>query len=222
VPVEVVPPPLWLHDTPANEGGDVRDGIILHVGRFAAGAGGRQQARLIDAFAELVADGDPGWALHLAGAVGPLAADRDYYLHCRARAAGLPVHFHPNARRATLEDLYRRASCYWHPSGFAGGDAPADWLGFSLIEAMAAGCIGFAGGSRAPGAITADGVDGFLAEGARPLIAGTRRVLAAPAAPWVVALRQRARQRALAFASERFTSAVRVLAAARQGGRTRA
>jgi glycosyltransferase involved in cell wall biosynthesis len=128
-------------------------------------------------------------------------------------AEALPVTFHVNAARETLEDLYRRASVYWHATGLgtdlARHPEHAEHFGISLVEAMAGECVPMAFNAGGPREIITHGVDGFLYASTEELVALTADILRPQAADRRQAIGRAAGARARMFAPERFGARVR-------------
>ncbi len=165
-----------------------KERVILHVGRFFPPAAGhsKRQLELVAAFGRLVgqrAAAVEGWTLHLVG--GCDGEGRPYLDEVRASIGTLPVVVHPNAAGEELNDLYGRASIYWHATGLGmDPDAEPDKMehfGISTVEAMSAGavpvCIGVAGQLEA----FDDGVEGFHFATLDELVARTSALLEDPA-----------------------------------------
>ena len=95
-------------------------------------------------------------------------------------ASGLPVEFLPNVPLQQLNDLYSRASIFWHAAGFGAGERSPERMehfGISTVEAMSAGCIPvvFRGGGQQE--IVQEGINGLLWDTAEQLQEATTRVL---------------------------------------------
>jgi glycosyltransferase involved in cell wall biosynthesis len=155
----VLHPPVQMHDAGPKEP------IILSVGRFFGSRSGhsKKQLELVTAFRRLLDRGVEGWTLHLVGGCGE--ADRDYLDSVRAAAEGLPVSFHVDAPGPELEDLYARASIFWHATGL-GEDPEADphrleHFGIATVEAMSAGVVPVVIGAAGQLEIVEDGVSGL-------------------------------------------------------------
>jgi glycosyltransferase involved in cell wall biosynthesis len=124
-----------------------KEKIIVHVGRFVAEHRGdyKHQKTLLDAFRGLPDVARQGWELHFAGSQVQDAASRLATERLRDSASGLPVYIHPDAAMNALRVLYRKASIYWHATGY--GSAAADhpgWqehFGITTVEAMSAGAV---------------------------------------------------------------------------------
>lgn len=155
---DVLYPPVRMHDSQAKEP------IILSVGRFFGSGSGhsKKQLELVEAFRRLLALGVEGWTLHLVG--GCSQPDRDYLDSVRRAAEGLPVVFHVDAPGEELEDLYARASVFWHATGL--GEDPEktpqrlEHFGIATVEAMSAGAVPVVIGSAGQLEIVEDGVNG--------------------------------------------------------------
>ena len=152
-------PPVRMHD------GGHKEPIILSVGRFFGAESGhsKKQLQLVEAFRRLLDRGVAGWTLHLVGGCGE--ADLGYLESVQAAAEGLPVVFHVDAPGDELEDLYARASLFWHATGL-GEDPEADpqrleHFGIATVEAMSAGVVPVVFGVAGQLEIVEDGVSGY-------------------------------------------------------------
>lgn len=114
---------------------------ILSVGRLLDGPRSKCQLEMIQMFRELLESGLRGWQLHIAGMV----QDEDYSRRVRDMANGLPVVLHFNISRTELEELYGRASIFWHATGIqADPDTEPEYMehfGIATAEAMTAGAV---------------------------------------------------------------------------------
>lgn len=161
----VVNPPI---DVPLEEPDwAAKQRMIASVGRFFAGGHSKRHDLMIQAFREICDAGHAGWELHLAGSVHrDRAADLDYYARVLRLAEGYPVHIHADATLETVQNLYGRASVYWHAAGY-GADAelaPAtlEHFGMTTAEAMGHGAVPVAIGRGGQVEVVRNGVDGFL------------------------------------------------------------
>jgi glycosyltransferase involved in cell wall biosynthesis len=184
--------------------------MIVSVGRFFAAERGhsKKQLEMVRAFAEL-SPLHPQWELHLVGGCAP--QDEPYLDMVRREAEGLPVVFHIAASGEELDELYGRASIYWHATGL-GEDLDqdperAEHFGITTVEAMSAGAVPVvirAGGQLE---IVREGIDGFLFADTDGLIARTDQIINDPE------LRERlaaaATERALIFGREAFERRLR-------------
>lgn len=110
--------------------------IILNVGRFFSHLHSKRQDVLVDIFAKLKSK---DWTLVLAGSV----EDEFYLQTVKDRAQGLNVKIMTGISRASLLDLYRDASIYWHATGYGVDEvtdpAKCEHFGISTVEAMSFG-----------------------------------------------------------------------------------
>lgn len=196
---EVVPPGVQ----PISAGTELREPLILAVGRFTAGGHNKKHAAMIEAFRSASVQ-LPGWGLVLAGAAGP--KDSEYIDMLRAASRGLAVNFKVNVPRPELESLYRRASFLWHATGF--GEDPdrhpelMEHFGIVVVEAMSAGCVPVVFRGGGPPEIVHDGQDGVTWTSTAGLVTATTRLARDPAQYRHLALR--AKLRAQEFSRERF------------------
>src|SRR5205823_5099506 len=134
-------------------------------GRFFTGGHEKRHDLMARAFRELCDAGLTGWELHLAGSVHRDGHNAHYFETVRQLAEGYPIHLHPDAPYAQVQDLYRRASIYWHAAGYQanGGDPAAqEHFGMTTAEAMGYGAVPVAIGSGGQPEVVQDGVDGYL------------------------------------------------------------
>jgi glycosyltransferase involved in cell wall biosynthesis len=202
---EVLEPPVGLRE-PAE-----KHPVILSVGRFFAPGRGhaKKQLELVEGFRRLCATGVDGWELHLVGGCSP--DDRAYLEQVRSAAADLPVVFHVDASGAEVDELYRRASVYWHATGL-GEDLDADpvraeHFGITTVEAMSAGAVPVVIAAGGQTEIVRDGIEGFTFTDLDGLVG---RLLADPAlrADMALAATARAEQYGLEQFGERLRSFV--------------
>jgi len=132
---EVLHPPVFPM-TPLR-----KEPWILSVGRLIDGKRSKCQLDMIRMFRELVEDGLTGWQLHIAGIV----QDEEYGRRVREMAQGLPVVLHLNISRSELEQLYGKASIFWHAAGVqCDPEAEPECMehfGIATAEAMSAGTV---------------------------------------------------------------------------------
>jgi glycosyltransferase involved in cell wall biosynthesis len=146
-----------------------KEKLILNVGRFVksgTGALHKQQHLLLDVFKRLTTARKDGWQLHLAGSLAQDAESLALVERLEEAAAGLPVFFHFDAELDRLHDLYRRASIYWHATGygFPVGEYPGmqEHFGMTTVEAMSAGAVPVVIDSGGQREIVTHAVNGFL------------------------------------------------------------
>lgn len=176
---EIIYPPCDDMGPPA-----AKTRIILHVGRFIAASNEqwhhKGQRNLLVAFKRMTDLHKDGWELHFIGSVG---IDNDSAKFARTLvqdSEGFPVHFHFNAAREEMIELYRRAAIYWHATGH-GFDAdryPAkqEHFGITTVEAMSAGAVPVVYPSGGQREIVTDGFDGLWWHSIDELVSQTRRL----------------------------------------------
>lgn len=163
IEVRVLPPPVEpLEGSPDGP----RDKVILGVGRFFEGQHSKRHDVLVEAFRGLVDGGLEGWELHLVGSVRPEPEHQAYLARVSALAEGYPVVIHTDMARAALHALYRRASVFWHATGYGTDDRAypeaMEHFGIVTLEAMSAGCVPVVIGRGGQTEIVQHGVSGFL------------------------------------------------------------
>jgi glycosyltransferase involved in cell wall biosynthesis len=159
-----------------------RENIILAVGRFFEGEHSKRHEVMVEAFRGLVDGGLRGWELHLAGSVRPEPEHQAYLARIRAIAHGYPIVIHTDMAQADLLALYRRASVFWHATGY-GTDGNAhpeamEHFGIVTVEAMSAGCVPIVIARGGQPELVRHGVSGFLWSDLRELEALTLQYVA--------------------------------------------
>ena len=126
-----------------------------------------------------------GWQLHFAGHALPDRHSVEALARLRTASAGLPVHVHANVPFAALRDLYRRASIYWHATGYGSSEnlhpARQEHFGLTVVEAISAGAVPVVLRSGGPKETIQEGVTGYLWDSLDELARITRRLAADPA-----------------------------------------
>ncbi|HEX4230972.1 MAG TPA: glycosyltransferase [Bryobacteraceae bacterium] len=124
-----------------------KERIIAHTGRFVAEGRNddKHQRTLIEAFRAMKRLHREGWELHLAGTLLSDAASVRSYRRLVAATRGLPVRLHPCTPFEELRNLYRRASIYWHATGYGHSadkhPGKQEHFGMTTVEAMSAGAV---------------------------------------------------------------------------------
>ncbi len=139
---------------------------ILAVGRFHKGEHDKHQEVLVRAFAQLPESfaQRAGWELHLVGGAEDTPSTRRWLEELRSLARGVPVHFHVNAGRDALAELYATSSLFWHATGY-GEDARRhperlEHFGIATAEAMFCGAVPLVVPLGGQAQIVTDGVTG--------------------------------------------------------------
>lgn len=124
-----------------------KERIILHTGRFVAEGSNddKHQRTLLEAFRGMKRLHQEGWELHFAGTLLPGAGGARSYRRLADAARGLPIRLHPSAPFEELRGLYRRASIYWHATGYGHSaenhPGKQEHFGMTTLEAMSAGAV---------------------------------------------------------------------------------
>jgi glycosyltransferase involved in cell wall biosynthesis len=180
----VVNPPI---DVPSEDPDwDAKEKLILSVGRFFAGGHNKRHDLLAQSFREIYDGGQRDWELHLVGSLHrDSSADQEYFARVVRLARGYPIHIHTDAPREQLQDLYRRASIYWHAAGHGSDQAtrPAlmEHFGMTTAEAMGYGAVPVAIARGGQPEVVEDGVTGYLWDSLADLKARSVQLMADPA-----------------------------------------
>jgi glycosyltransferase involved in cell wall biosynthesis len=218
VHAEVLAPPV---DPPARPPAAERRPWIVSVGRFFRGGHEKRQDVLIEAFEQL---GAAGWELHLAGTVDSGARTQHWLEQLRERARRLPVHFHVDAPREEVLDLYAGAALYWHAAGFGvradRHPERVEHFGIATAEAMAHGAVPLVVPEGGQAEIVRAGETGAHWRTVPELVAATRELIGSPGE--AARLREAAIAEARRYDTARFRAAVRerVLSPPGASGRT--
>lgn len=201
-----IPPVGVIEKTPSNS--------VIGVGRFFVGGHNKRHDRMIEAFKSLVkAAPELGATLHLAGAVHNAPEHRSHLVSLRSMAKDLPVEFHLNIDRPSLNRLYQSGKVYWHAAGW-GVDTDThahevEHFGIAIVEAMTAGCIPVVYAVGGPLEIVRHGVNGFTAVSIEEMADWTAKLLREWETPRVQQMRQSAIETARHFDLSIFTDRVR-------------
>lgn len=136
----VLPPPVRL----GRYRPEAKSPCILSVGRFFPEGHSKRQDVLVEAYKRLPPVIRERWSLVLAGGCMGDAASAGYVDDLRRAAAGHDVHFAVNVPQTELEELYGRASVFWHATGYGRpreNPEAAEHFGLTTVEAMSYGCV---------------------------------------------------------------------------------
>jgi glycosyltransferase involved in cell wall biosynthesis len=170
----IYPPVDMMGPRPEN-----KEPVILSAARFDPG-GNKQQLDMIRAFQTLIRrhpKAGRGWRLILAGGShgdNPYLRQAQRFLAARP---DLPVELRVNITAAELQELYRRASLFWHFCGLEQSDpALVEHFGMTVAEAMQSGCVPlvFDGGGMRE--IVRSGENGYLFSSLAELFDATVRL----------------------------------------------
>jgi glycosyltransferase involved in cell wall biosynthesis len=162
-------PPVTLIDP------DIKENVILSVGRFDNILHSKRQDILIEAFKQLDA---PDWKLVLAGGslntVGQIDSLKKFI-------GDFAIEIVVNPTFDEIRKLYSQAKVYWHAAGYGSNlkknPEKAEHFGIATVEAMSAGAIPvvFAGGGQLE--IIRDGSDGFFWNKPEELVSITKEII---------------------------------------------
>lgn len=147
---------------------------ILVVGRFFEHLHSKRQDKAIEAFRQLKKSSQyNGYRLQLAGSVLP--SDMPYLEKLKSMAKGdSSIEFYVNIPFEKMQQLYSRATYYWHFTGYEIDETiqpyAVEHLGITPLEAMASGAITCCYKAGGPKEIILDGKTGLLFSSTEELI----------------------------------------------------
>ena len=185
------------------------------LGRFFPGDHTKRHDILIEMMARLWEEGLRDWELHLVGGRTRVPGTNAYIARLERLAKGLPVVFHLDASRESLEALLLQASLFWHATGFGENEQERpeklEHFGLSTVEAMSYGCVPLVYASGGQPEIIEQGESGFLWRSLDELANYSRRLIQ-DAELWRK-MSRRAHERSQRFSREAFRAQVRGLLA---------
>lgn len=166
----VIYPPVSLGTRDKGQGtsSDLKENIIMHVGRFRVknipNEDYKKQGFMIEAFKKLVDGGLKNWKFILASSVKE--EDREAFEVLQKNAKGYPIKFHINNTNHELFSLYHKAKIYWHASGYGENlekhPELAEHFGITTVEAMGWGVVPVVINSGGQREIVTDEKNGLL------------------------------------------------------------
>jgi GT2 family glycosyltransferase/glycosyltransferase involved in cell wall biosynthesis len=155
---------------------------IIGVGRFFSGGHNKRHDIMIDALqAVMTQSPQRNLKLCLAGALHKEGQHVEHLARLRERAHGLPVEFHVDEWRETLNTHYRCSKIYYHTTGWGvnveENPEQAEHFGISIIEAMSAGCIPIVYSLGGPIEIVKHGINGVAVGSVDEMADWTLRLL---------------------------------------------
>ena len=208
---EVVYPPVDV-DMPARP----KERLVLSVGRFSTAAHTKKQLEQMYAF-HAFHSACPTWTYASVGGLNSREENQAFFNRVREAAVGHPACVEANISRATLKELFARASIYWHATGLNDDTDSrpelAEHFGISTVEAMAAGCVPVVINKGGQAEIVEHGVNGYRWNTVDELVEYSRRL--AVDDQLRVRMSKAARERAQMFARSRFYDALSAIAGIR-------
>jgi glycosyltransferase involved in cell wall biosynthesis len=203
----VVYPPV---DEPVADPDAPRAREILAIGRFTWEGHAKNQDLLVQAFDDVLDRLPSKWSLTLLGRVHEDAATLSRLEKLRRACRRLPVRFELNVSNEAKRAALRRASVFWHGTGFGrsepDGAAKMEHFGIAVLEAMISGAIPMCYHRGGPREIVRHGESGFLYRDMAELVAFSEYVANSPRAER--RLRRGALERVSRFSRERFDTAL--------------
>lgn len=152
-----------------------KEQIILSVGRFFPHLHAKRQDVVIETYKKLVKQNSDYKKYKLVLAGGVKDEDKQYFSELKSRAEGYDsILFYPNISYKELLDLYKKASIYWHFTGYGLNDhahpEKVEHLGITPLEAMASGCVTFCYNAGGPKEIIQESKTGYLFDNDEDLI----------------------------------------------------
>jgi glycosyltransferase involved in cell wall biosynthesis len=160
---------LYPPVTVAREKQGNKEHIILNVGRYgirSAGSSYKKQEVMAKTFAEMIHAGLKGWKLvFIMGVSDAVKEEAEKFTEAYQK---LPIEVLIDPDLAEVTEYYRKASIYWHASGF-GEDLTAhpdraEHFGISTVEAMSYGVVPIVINAGGQPEIVTDGETGLLWE----------------------------------------------------------
>lgn len=196
----IISPPVDLRPASCR-----KQQMILAVGRFFVGQHCKRQHDLVEAFAKLPREIRREWRLVLVGSIKHDSREDCAYLRSvqhRAAEVG-DIEVVVDASREALDNLFAKASIFWHATGYGAADddpGALEHFGIVAIEAMSAGAVPLVFDGGGPRDIVSDGGACWRTLG--DLVAHTVALIQAP--DELHARSQRAVSLAAAYTPERF------------------
>lgn len=200
---KVLYPPVEIKKTSIA----LKEKIILNVGRFGinnAGSSFKKQDVMADVFTRMIHHANKGWRLTFVMSVmeQDLAMAQDFM----RKYEKYPIDFMINPDNHDLWQAYKKASIYWHASGFGENVSKhpdrAEHFGISTVEAMGSGAVPVVINAGGQPEIVRQGESGYLWDTEEELISRTLELIVDDVKRGKMALN--ARNRAMDFSQEVF------------------
>jgi glycosyltransferase involved in cell wall biosynthesis len=180
--VLVLYPPV---DVDKFNSSELKENIILSVGRFDNILNAKKQDVLIDSFRILYEQEKiHNWKLILAGGSLINPKDNAYLKHLQKESNGLPVEFIVNPPFDVLKETYSISKIYWHAAGYQIDEnihpENTEHFGITVVEAMASGVVPVVISKGGIPEIVDNGVNGLLWQDIDELVTKTKKLIENP------------------------------------------
>ena len=180
--VQIIYPPVDIESMQSDQ---VKQNIILSVGRFDNILNSKKQDILIETFIKFVKQNpNTDWKLILMGGSRQQETDNHYLIYLKNLAKNLPIEFIVNPDFTKLKHIYSISKIYWHAAGYNVDQKihpeQCEHFGITPVEAMASGIIPILTNKGGLPEIITDGLDGYLWDEPTELLAKTQIVINTP------------------------------------------
>jgi glycosyltransferase involved in cell wall biosynthesis len=180
--VQIIYPPVDIESMQTDQ---VKQNIILSVGRFDNILNSKKQDVLIETFEKFVKQNpNTDWKLILMGGSRQEESNNHYLIYLKSLAKNLPIEFIVNPDFTKLKHIYSISKIYWHAAGYDVDQKihpeQCEHFGITPVEAMASGMIPILTNKGGLPEIVTNGVDGYLWDDPTELLAKTQIVINTP------------------------------------------